>query len=269
MELIYRDFKQWELEHQNEFIKSLAPDFRANLALNCPDVMKLAGCSNLASREILAIKELCGSISSSAVARLGAVCAYHHQGKLPWSPFALAVTATVGLSCAYSIRQNSKISNCRTNLNGAIVKLGQKPSKSERASKRSGFRLRFGWPIIHGGQRDPAPRTPGHSESLEEREGLEEKPEETEITKEEKNVGSKGGTSEEKALSKELDEEREEEENLEEPKDKKEDRKVRTGGNSQKRAISKVSGEESETEPEKKKRSSQVKGRKTSQNKTR
>ncbi|KAL8882596.1 MAG: hypothetical protein Q9198_000430 [Flavoplaca austrocitrina] len=177
MELIYRDFKQWELEHQNEFIKSLAPDFRANLALNCPD--------------------------------------------------------------------------------------------SERASKRSGFRLRFGWPIIHGGQRDPAPRTPGHSESLEERERLEEKPEETEITKEEKNVGSKGGTSEEKALSKELDEEREEEENLEEPKDKKEDRKVRTGGNSQKRAISKVSGEESETEPEKKKRSSQVKGRKTSQNKTR
>lgn len=114
MELIYQDLEQWELKQQYEFINSLAPDFRANLALHCPDIINLARCSNLASKEILAIKDLCGSISSSAVARLGAVCAHHHHEKLPWSPLALAVTATVGLSCTYSICQNSKISHCRT-----------------------------------------------------------------------------------------------------------------------------------------------------------
>ncbi|KAL9034352.1 MAG: hypothetical protein Q9180_005455 [Flavoplaca navasiana] len=243
MELIYQDFEQWELKQKNEFINSLAPDFRADLALYCPDIINLARCSNLASKEILAIKDLCGSISSSAVARLGAVCAHRHQEKLPWSPLALAVTAT--------------------NLNGAIVKFGQKLSKSGRALKRSGSRLKFGWPIIHGRQQDPAPRTPGYSESLEEREGVEEKLEKAEITKEEKNVGSKGGTSKEKALSKELEGEK-----VEEPKDK-EDRKLRIGGNSKEKEIPKVSGKESETKPEKKKRSSQVKGRETSQNKTR
>ncbi|KAI4272434.1 MAG: hypothetical protein LQ337_005303 [Flavoplaca oasis] len=231
MELIYQDLEQWELKQQYEFINSLAPDFRANLALHCPDIINLARCSNLASKEILAIKDLCGSISSSAVARLGAVCAHHHHEKLPWSPLALAVTAT--------------------NLNGAIVKFGQKVSKSGRALKRSGSPLKFGWPIIHGGWQDPAPRTPGHSKSLEEREGVEEKPEEAGITKEEKNVGSKGGTSKEKASSKELEEPK-----VEEPKDKKEDRKVPIGRNSRKKAVSKVSGEESETQPEKKKRSS-------------
>ncbi|KAL8957439.1 MAG: hypothetical protein Q9193_005288 [Seirophora villosa] len=90
MEPIYKDFLEWEHKQQNAFIKSLAPDFRANLGLFCPDIVNLARCSNLASKETLAIKNLCESISTGALARLGGVCVEHSQKELPWSPLALA-----------------------------------------------------------------------------------------------------------------------------------------------------------------------------------
>ena len=75
--------------------------------------MNLAKCLTLASKEILAIKELYRSISPSAIARLGAVYADYYSEKRLWSPLTLAMTVTVGLFYVYLIRWNLNISYSR------------------------------------------------------------------------------------------------------------------------------------------------------------
>ena len=114
MTTIYQDLLRFDHDQYKAYISSLELKLRAQLHLLCPDIVRLARCRDIATKDILPLEKLCASLSTNTTAVLRRLCSGPGSTKVPWSPLALAVTATMGMTCAKYICRNSQLGKSRT-----------------------------------------------------------------------------------------------------------------------------------------------------------